>query len=313
MSLFKCSKCGGIENTACCWDSKKEIVFELSENNKFPNMGLMDMQGHGDEFKFNGVVWKAKDEIMMLCSECNVGNWHGEWTKEYSTVEEDIVASYSEYAFTTKFDHEYGLFKKDVIYIPNSHNNELNIVYDILHTIYRKETGLSKLDTLEESEYPQYKLLYKIMLEEGNNLDLENLETYAWLNYLEKPIREITDMKEFSELVFKLLPNKDNSGNGIELTIFGLMLYLLKNDKCTTVTEFYEHANLSESIKNYRDTVKTNAHGQGIKEVDDIMKSLGKRFGMSYNKKHWKETQSQEDRDAKLKAAVEKRIRKGKL
>ena len=106
MSLFKCSMCGGIENTACCWDSKKEIVFDLSENNKFPNMGLMDMQGHGDEFKINGVVWKAKDEIMMLCSECNTGIWHGEWTKEYSTVEEDIVASYSKYGFIQPYDHE---------------------------------------------------------------------------------------------------------------------------------------------------------------------------------------------------------------
>lgn len=314
MSLFRCELCGGIENTACCWDNKKEVITELSsEKGDYPNMGLMDMQGFGDEFKLDGIVWKSKDEIKMLCSECNTGKWHGEWEKEYATAEEDVVANYSKYSFTTKFDHEDGVFKKDVIDIPNSHNSELNIVYDVLHKLYVKETGLDSLNKLGSSEHLQYQMLYKIMLEEGYSLELEDVSKYEWLYHLDKPLIEVEDIKEFAEIVFRLLPTKSTDPKGIELTTFGLLIHLLNNDKCSTVKEFYEHALLSESIKSYRQHNKTTVHGASIEKVNEIMKSLGKNFGISQDKKHWKETQSEEDRNKRIAAAIEKRNRKGKL
>ena len=122
MALFKCSNCDVIENhslvnpknlkTEC--DIKQHHIPGEMIQEVYPKMWLMDMQGQGDEdITVNGDIFKKKDEIMMLCSKCNTGEWHNEFRREEATKEESEVASYSKYNYTTPADHSVELVASD--------------------------------------------------------------------------------------------------------------------------------------------------------------------------------------------------------
>lgn len=126
MALFVCQKCKAVENHSCMaphHSSNKDI--KLDE--RFPNMSLMEMQGMYDEDTYvvnhigqdahgpitERVVFKPKDQVMMLCSECNLGKWHGEWEKHYATENDLEVASHSKYNYITPADHDVDLVKNE--------------------------------------------------------------------------------------------------------------------------------------------------------------------------------------------------------
>ena len=100
MSLFICSNCGTVENHS---------TINRNNNKKFPNMHLMDMHGCGGSFDLSVIKpnWiKTSDEIVMLCSECNSGEWHNEFPKGQATDIEKAYAELSEYNYCTQFDHD---------------------------------------------------------------------------------------------------------------------------------------------------------------------------------------------------------------
>ena len=74
MSLFTCNSCGCVENTALCSSDNRK-------GDKFPHKSLMFMHGFDDNYEKTGV----RSEIELLCSECNTGVWHGEFTKKPAT------------------------------------------------------------------------------------------------------------------------------------------------------------------------------------------------------------------------------------
>ena len=69
MSLFICSECGSVENSALV---------------------------------SNPVGGK------LLCSQCKTGVWHGQFEQKEPLPEEIEIAAYSAYAYITPFDHEVG-------------------------------------------------------------------------------------------------------------------------------------------------------------------------------------------------------------
>lgn len=110
MSLFVCENCRCIENTACA-------DIGAGTDPSYPNMHMMEMQGYGDEVNLgthltketlrnfpNGI--KPPTDILMLCSECNTGQFHNEFDKTYATVDEHKIASYSRYNAITPYDHK---------------------------------------------------------------------------------------------------------------------------------------------------------------------------------------------------------------
>jgi len=74
MSLFICSECQCVDNTNCC-------TIGLDKFEDFPNLSKMDMYGFDEEYDKTGV----RSERRFLCSECNTGEWHGEFSKEKAT------------------------------------------------------------------------------------------------------------------------------------------------------------------------------------------------------------------------------------
>ena len=113
MSIFICSRCGCIENTATCGPNYNH--YDMFK----PNISLMAMQGHGDDIYINYIpggeptLFKPKDKIMMLCSECNTGYWHGQFNKVYPNDREKEIAKLSKYNMITKYDHPEGLINWD--------------------------------------------------------------------------------------------------------------------------------------------------------------------------------------------------------
>jgi len=113
MSLFVCSNCGTVENDNL-------ITTGLDNDRFFPNMHLMDMHGltkdrHSLVELSNTTLGDVKEpeQVVMLCSECNTGTWHGEFSKSKATVDELLLCSVSDYRYITPFDHKPGYILKD--------------------------------------------------------------------------------------------------------------------------------------------------------------------------------------------------------
>lgn len=102
MSLFICSKCGCVENTNLIHGKEDDRKYSPDATEEYPCYCLQDMHGYG-----------RCSEITMLCSECNTGTWHGEFTKEQATEEEKYIGSHSKYGMITYYDHPDELFIRD--------------------------------------------------------------------------------------------------------------------------------------------------------------------------------------------------------
>jgi len=97
MSLFICSQCSCVDNNN---------LIEPGTDEKYPNLAQMDMM---EISEING-------KSRMLCSECNTGKWHGEFSKHMPTEIEKEYTKYSEYGFCTVFDHPVSFDEFEKIY-----------------------------------------------------------------------------------------------------------------------------------------------------------------------------------------------------
>ena len=119
MSLFICPKCKSVENLHCVRDKTSQSIrdYHGPMEEFFPNIHSMSMTGNGfavmDDIYVNGKIWKAANEIMMLCSACNTGKWHDEFSRELATEEELEIASHSKCSMITPYDHDISLVKDD--------------------------------------------------------------------------------------------------------------------------------------------------------------------------------------------------------
>jgi len=123
MSLFICSKCKAIENTALVLASlenekdfpmpedepekgihirSKGNLRQLYRTDRHPCYALMDMQGFG-----------CIDHVEMLCCECNTGKHHNEFPRTIANEDELKLATYSKYNLITPFDHVDGTIISD--------------------------------------------------------------------------------------------------------------------------------------------------------------------------------------------------------
>jgi len=81
MSLFICSECGCVENT------NLTMNYGVPRDGSYPNLSQMQMHGFRGEYYKTG----EREDVRLLCSECNTGSWHGEFPKEQATEAEIIM------------------------------------------------------------------------------------------------------------------------------------------------------------------------------------------------------------------------------
>ncbi len=165
MSLFICDKCGCVDNTS--------LNTDLTDNTNYPNMGSMEMSGFGKKYEETG----EREDIILLCSECNTGVWHNEFPKEQATEIERIMAGQLEGDMKGIFTfhplwREYSndpTFSKDSLtnYMANTIPNkvfELKQVYEpfasdfITNPIKREEPKIGRNETCPCGSGKKYKM-----------------------------------------------------------------------------------------------------------------------------------------------------------
>lgn len=141
MSLFVCEVCGCVEDTNL-------VCNNIGYCDEAPNMHLMDMEGCGNGTLYVGKVMsyenKNQEDILMLCSECNTGKWHGKFTKEKALPVSLELAKTSIYNAITPYDHPRGSIVKNKNATGNNDKYRLATLDEVI-AYSRKTQDKSKL------------------------------------------------------------------------------------------------------------------------------------------------------------------------
>ena len=319
MPLIICSKCGCIENTHLVNKSEPYVPtvynYDDDEDKFFPHMSKMEMDGYDtNDIIVNGRVWKRKDEVKYLCSECNTGNWHNEFTKSFPSEETKILSLFSKGGYITPFDQD------EISYIKDDDNMDCgyrpNLQYYYILKLYRKMIGDenfrgSILDDLKKranaikpslESYPEFLkygnflLFFDMMKEEQDNFHV------TLQGELRSDDEEI-DWSDTREVALILLDSviDENKVKGLWMTLYR---YHNMQDNEAFRQKIFEYKSFKKP-SNHRITNMGN-------EIYNNAMNLINRFGMKeYNKKaHWKDIQPEDEKNEKLRKAEEKRQRK---
>lgn len=209
------------------------------------------------------------------------------------TEEEKEVASYSKYGFIQPFDHEeLSILTLDV---DGKISYKVNEVYKNFYNIFKQAYNINNNYThMWMNKYnPAISLLYKIYTEEPEN--------FSCLYY---GLIELEDMEDLYDVYLCISDSLKDSYKSNSVTYKRLCLEIKKLTPLSTSTflKFTDVATIIASRVGRQTGAKMN-----LNQMEDIA-ALSKII-LPVAKPNNK-TQSQEDRDAKLKAAEEKRVRK---
>ena len=295
MSLFLCSRCGCIENTNLVNKTYKPTLchFNGDEKDFHPSLSRMSMDGYDDEdIYLNGKIWKHRSDIMYLCSECNTGTWHDEFEKTMPSERTVILSQFSKAGYITKYDHaECSIIEDDDDVFECGYRP--NMQYYYLLKLYRKlinddsfkgniiEDLKKRSNLLNPRQSGKTTSTHDLYLSYNNFLLIYDLMVEEGDNFHltlqgDDDIEDWTDIREICLICLDSVINP-NKVKGLYKTIE--KSHNLENDM------------ILDAIVKYRFFEKNNTT---IKTCTP----------------HWKETQSAEDRDLKLKKAEEKRLRK---
>ena len=278
MSLYICQSCGCVENTALCAPYHQK---DLVRNLDYPNMALMEMQGFGEDETFVGKVmhyqWKRPNQILMLCSECNTGKWHGEFKKEKATDIDKVNALYSKYNSITPYDHEHGVLEgwdTDRAGRPTTCISGYKVT-DVISWMTSQIAEQESISFEQAAKLVTKHPLYKIYSEDIQNFNIDCLY-HLDNSYTEKDL--LLALKESQKDI-----NKSKSQT------------------------FYKIARSRGWLKN--NTLKKFAMFAGMAGID-VSEVIESGVRKSFTKPHWKETQSNRERELKLeKASIRRQIK----
>ena len=247
------------------------------------------------EYHFTDLNGKIESEI--ICDVClpEAENHHIKNLSMCATPDNKMVASYSKYGFIEKFDHEEG----SLIEMTNDKGGKifvLNPTYSAMHDSFKRKFKLDDNSIhLYKNEYGDiYSILYMLYMEEPENFDhvyygVEELEEHtdtwsAWLvvsDSLKETIKVTPKSMVYN--LFSIIAKRHESS---ELKDCMSLLY-----------DIYEQDLTNKFSKNYR-------------SIEEEMKfSLMDMFNKK-PKPNWRDKQSKEDKEKRLKAAEEKRQKK---
>ncbi len=211
MSLFVCMRpdCNNIENTSL-------VTAKVGINNKFPNMYQSEMMGTSSKTSryANGDFIKHKEDIMMLCCECNCGVTHNEFEYSKATKEELALAKTSKYNMITPYDHDDTIIKDYM----SPHGYRLKTTEDRVDESVRKRKVSKDLNVinglLAMSGLSIYSFLKNnssrnsIKSEELSNRLIFKAEIKRRIKCLNKEIQTSNDIYRLTELKHQLLEAK---------------------------------------------------------------------------------------------------------
>lgn len=317
MPLFICNKCGCIENSHLVNKSEPYISVVYNYNGDvsqfFPHMCKMEMDGYDKkDIIVNGTVWKRKDESKYLCSECNTGHWHEEFTKSFPSENTKILSLFSKNGFITPYDQD------DISYNRSDDNEECgyepNLQYYYILKLYRKMIGdknfkgsilkdlkrrsneiVPSTETFKEFlKYGNFILFFDMMKEEEDNFHVT----------LQGDIRddEDIDWSDTRDVALILLDSviDENKTKGLWKTLW---TYYNQEDEVLR-QKIFEYKTFKKPSSNMVSNISHGIH-------NNTMSMLHKLNLNKFNQKpHWKDIQSPDEKEKKLKLAEEKRQRK---
>lgn len=319
MPLFICNKCGCIENSHLV--NKNLLETKYNYRNMIPGemvpefypcMDLRDMHGHGESnILLNGQIWKDVKETRMLCSECNTGHWHEEFTKSFPSENTKILSLFSENGFITPYDQD------DISYNRSDDNEECgyepNLQYYYILKLYRKMIGdnnfrgpiLEDLKRRSNAIKPSTET-YPEFLKYGNFLlffDMMKEEKENFHVYLQGDGDDIEDWSDTREIAIRLLDSviDESKAKGLWQTLY--RYHNMENDDAFR-NKIFEY-------KTFKKPTSSRITNMGNDIYNNAM-SLVSQFGIQHfkEKAHWKDIQPQEEKERKLRLAEEKRQRK---
>lgn len=292
MSLFLCSRCGCIENTNLVNKNYEPTLchFNGDEKDFHPSLFRMSMDGYDDEdIYLNGKIWKHRSEIMYLCSECNTGTWHDEFEKTMPSERTIILSQFSKAGYITKYDHDECSIIKDNDNVECGYSP--NMQYYYLLKLYRK---LINDDSFKGNIIEDLKKRSNLLNPRQSGKTTSTRDLYlSYNNFL---------------LIYDLMVEE---GDNFHLTLQG-------DVDIEDWTDLYEMCLIClDSVidsKKAKGLYKTIEKSHNL--VNDMLlnaisnyRFFGKNnIAIKTRAPHWKETQSAEDRDLKLKKAEEKRL-----
>jgi len=302
------------------------------EDKTHPNLCRMEMDGY-----INGDVKTAR--VRYMCSECNTGVWHGEFDKKLATMEEKLLASFSECNAITPLDHPDGC---------------LTGGYDNYHV---DERYLLFVELFGKGVNSSNNLLFKIYLEDRMNFDIQclidlknsyfdkcGIDKYVYTenNKLAgyTKLTEVDSVVELYNLVGSLIASVSHTYDDIVFSAAALELLCVDtskvyfeeslregdylpclNDACIgnaiRNSQIYKSESKSVTFRNYGHEGSSRRMNQLMTVMGSSMASMGIDPSMLITgskrqpkKKHWKDEQSLESKNEALEKARLKRERK---
>lgn len=294
MSLFLCSRCGCIENTNLINKEYKPTIYQFNGDEKdfHPNLSRMEMDGFGKEdIYLNGNIWKHASDILYLCSECNTGIWHNEFEKTMPSERTVILSQFSKAGYVTTYDHDECSIIKDNDDVECGYRP--NMQYYYLLKLYRK---LINNDSFKGNIIKDLKKRSNLLNPRQSGKTESTRDLYLTYNNF--------------MLIYDLMVEE---GDNFHLTLQGdidVEDWTDTRDICLICLDSVIDPNKVKGL--YKTIFKThNFEDKQILDAISNYRFLGKdKVAIKKLTPHWKETQSAEDRDIKLKKAEEKRLRK---
>ena len=296
MSLFLCSRCGCIENTNLVNKTYKPTLchFNGDEKDFHPSLSRMSMDGYDDEdIYLNGKIWKHRSDIMYLCSECNTGTWHDEFEKTMPSERTVILSQFSKAGYITTYDHDECSIIKDNDDVECGYKP--NMQYYYLLKLYRK---LINNDSFKGNIIEDLKKRSNLLNPRQSGKTTSTRDLYlSYNNFL---------------IIYDIMVEE---GDNFHLTLQGdvdIEDWTDIREICLICLDSVINPN---KVKGLYKTIEKSHNLENDMILDAIAKY---RFFEKNNTTfkthtpHWKETQSAEDRDLKLKKAEEKRLRKAR-
>ena len=214
----------------------------------------------------------------------------------WPTSDELQVAGYSKYGYIDIYDHELGAVSTEIKENKEA-VNYINHKYKYMYKLFRDKYNLNNHHThLWKNTYdPIFSLVYKIFIDDQDNFD----HPYSGLLELEDP----DNLYDVWLCIADSLVDADNSKSMTYKT--------LKHMACRfeppTTRDFVELIEIinAKGVTYGRQTSKSIA---SINSYSDFLAEIYSKYILK--KKTAKDKQTKEERDAKLKAAEEKRQRK---
>ena len=247
------------------------------------------------EYHFTDLNGKIESEI--ICDVClpEAENHHIKNLSMCATPDNKMVASYSKYGFIEKFDHEEG----SLIEMTNDKGGKifvLNPTYSAMHDSFKRKFKLDDNSIhLYKNEYGDiYSILYMLYMEEPENFD----HVYYGVEELE----------EHTDTWSAWLVVSDSLKETIKVTPKSMVYNLL-----SILAKRHESGELKDCMSllyNIYEQGLTNKFGENYRSMEEEMQfSLMDRF-IKKPKPNWRDKQSKEDKEKRLKAAEEKRQKK---